>query len=893
MLRRFLKWMYRRSLIRYLAEHWITLLVTSSLSLGIVHTAYSVAGESVTTIVRTHGGKVGFGTLTVGAAVGLLAWRRAISFFRRYRRTYHLSPPPLIYTDVGAVLVATSLITLWLLILGYRLPDATWAIAHPFLTSAGLGGIAWLAAGLVWSLRSASENLSAPSNRMSGLDFSDEPIWDEGQDALRRTPFVQALYEQIVHLPFPDAFVFGLTGAWGEGKTSVLNLLSKRLQKTADIILVPFNPWYVRSNDALAKQFYDAVERALDHRYIVSGLHRLFKRYREVLAPGMKPGLKALGISFELTTPDSPEHLRRELEEWIARTGSRLVVIVDDIDRLERAEVFEVFKLVALTARLKGTTFVLSYDEVVVRRMCRGALQADDRFIEKIVQKPVALPPPESRDIDRFLLFSDSALPEEGVHRSAIDRLLDELKISGSRRKEFDDRFTQLYRSHLRKLFRTLRDAKRYVNGLRAGLSPVLDDVDLCDFFILEAIRVFSLAVYRDIWRQRWFYIPAWSTDLMLEAPRDILDDKQRHATVKAHIQKLLESDPNAEVMQELLTDLFFVEVKNAFAKSPIGHSSMGKTYRAAKRLTHPDCFPRYFLYRVPFGELPDHEAEATISRWNGERDPERCEEMVTESLRTFQEREQRWEFLRKVQLFSEQVVPESVAPVVRAITRIASSLSVEGGLWESERDTALRLVVALIDGRAREDEVQSLSYDVVKSTNSTWFYASFVASVQGRQTLERLQKLVNLPGLRQLAAAQLRAHYIEAQRDIFAEASLMDAIFILYRWVSDWDTGTNAYREEVMNYAGSMLARDPRRLGALLLQFCQRRSDEDVGGFEYDSFVQVFEPKTVLRLLDEHGDTIFAKPRERKAAEVFRQVASHALSSAGDAPDPGQNLPQ
>jgi hypothetical protein len=45
-------------------------------------------------------------------------------------------------------------------------------------------------------------------------------------------------------------------------------------------------------------------------------------------------------------------------------------------------------------------------------------------------------------------------------------------------------------------------------------------------------------------------------------------------------------------------------------------------------------------------------------------------------------------------------------------------------------------------------------------------------------------------------------------------------------------------------------------------------------------------------RALDELG-AIFAEPRERKAAEVFRQVASYALNSAGDTSDPRQNLPQ
>ena len=57
--------------------------------------------------------------------------------------------------------------------------------------------------------------------------YSDEPISSDKDDILGRVDFVDGLYRQIEALPFPDSFVIGLYAGWGEGKTSVLNLLAQ------------------------------------------------------------------------------------------------------------------------------------------------------------------------------------------------------------------------------------------------------------------------------------------------------------------------------------------------------------------------------------------------------------------------------------------------------------------------------------------------------------------------------------------------------------------------------------------------------------------------------------------------------------------------------------------
>ena len=93
------------------------------------------------------------------------------------------------------------------------------------------------------------------TNTIKVKNLSDSPITDESQDCLRRVPFTESLYREIISIPFEDSFCFGLYGSWGEGKTSVLNLLKNKLQKNQEIVLFEFDPWYLASKEAILKNF--------------------------------------------------------------------------------------------------------------------------------------------------------------------------------------------------------------------------------------------------------------------------------------------------------------------------------------------------------------------------------------------------------------------------------------------------------------------------------------------------------------------------------------------------------------------------------------------------------------------------------------------------------------
>jgi predicted KAP-like P-loop ATPase len=64
--------------------------------------------------------------------------------------------------------------------------------------------------------------------------------------------------------PVARGYVMGLTGAWGTGKTSILNMTADALGDKA--IIVHFNPWMFSGTEALVSSFFAEIGKQLGKR---------------------------------------------------------------------------------------------------------------------------------------------------------------------------------------------------------------------------------------------------------------------------------------------------------------------------------------------------------------------------------------------------------------------------------------------------------------------------------------------------------------------------------------------------------------------------------------------------------------------------------------------------
>lgn len=255
---------------------------------------------------------------------------------------------------------------------------------------------------------------------------SDLPIRGSADDQFSFTPFAEEVVRYLFNEEQPESLVVGLSGKWGSGKTSFLNLIEEQLTNYSpngkQILTIRYVPWRVEDRKSLLSSFLPLLTEKIEKEAPKSineesdfpDMFEHVKRYVNALE-NIEPALKVLakvlsafGVSVlekgldlaedlnsafqDDTTPDI-ESLYQSAYDALGNLKIPVIVMIDDIDRLEPEEIVHMLRLVRATAQLPYITFILSYDQVHVTAAVREVLKVNGQeFLEKFVQLPIAVP---------------------------------------------------------------------------------------------------------------------------------------------------------------------------------------------------------------------------------------------------------------------------------------------------------------------------------------------------------------------------------------------------------------------------------------------------------------------------------------------------------------------
>ena len=805
-------------------------------------------------------------TLVLIAAISyfilILLYQPGLILWSRYKNNFTLKEVPFTYID-GFLIALASVIASAIIFpnqifkdISISIPITIWMITFTSLLILILVLMIYKEADL------KSENPPLLQEQSFEDFFPDEPITDEREDLLGRKEFVDSLYSQIINYPSNDSFVFGLNGRWGEGKTSVLNLLRNKLKQNHNVLIYEFDPWFFSSSEALVKRFYDGLYAFLNTVYFLPNTKKIFTKYQKLLSSAASLS----GFSLDLKVSESIDDLKKNIERFIFGTGKKLIIIIDDVDRIQlKEEILELFKIVKLSGKFKNTIFVVILDRPQIRSFLKDIVQVDPLFLEKIIQNEINLPAVDQSMIDRFLFYS---FPKEG-YLSAMDRLFKKLEINPERVRELDKDFVPIYESYMRRLFTTLREAKKYLNGLYATLPAVKNEVNLQDFLILEAIRTFFPEIYRDIWENPWFYLPSsWSEKSYLFWPLGMgKEDKEILKERKDHVSRIVSE--NDDLTLELLKAIFF-EVKRAFEGNIFGGAGEPNKARAEKRITHPEVFPKYFMLKIPPSEISDDMLEGLISQWK-ETDPIDLQKGILYDFENFRKAGKFQELLIKLRVFLPRIDQNVAKTLIKTISAQAQYLSKEDreNFWRSEFDRAEALLIQLIDRGIKAEEIGPLLTEVIESTPSFFLATSLVLLCrEQRGQFFNIYKNVNLSRIQSTISKRLQEYFIEGKRDIFKEEK-EDYGFILYQWGKNGDEE----RRRVNDYLHSLFSANPKYLGKFLGRYVIKWGGPLETQFNYDDLIKVYyEAELYKRIKDTYSEA-YSTPEEQAALDFFIKI--------------------
>ena len=278
-----------------------------------------------------------------------------------------------------------------------------------------------------------------------------------------------------------------LTGPWGEGKTSVLNLVADALAD--EVVVVRFNPWLFTDAHALVLRFFSELSAQVGRHQRFRSAGKKLASYGKAVAPlgsllvgpAAELAAKSLGALESGATRTADEE-RQALRKELQSKKKRILVLIDDIDRLHDGEIIDVMRLVKLVGDLPFVTYLLAFDRPYVEKAI-GREQSDGRsYLEKVVQVSYDLPSIRRSEIEELLLGRLNALLSDVEHLPVRQ-----------------ERWEEVLRRGMMPFFRNLRDVVRYSSSVRSSVKLVGKDVALEDVLALEALRVFEPEIHQEL----------------------------------------------------------------------------------------------------------------------------------------------------------------------------------------------------------------------------------------------------------------------------------------------------------------------------------------------------------------------------------------------------------
>ena len=426
----------------------------------------------------------------------------------------------------------------------------------------------------------------------------DLPITKSSDDKLNRQSFAESLAHVLLQSSFPTSFTVGLYGAWGSGKTSLLNMVIEQVEsKNNDVIILRFNPWLCSDPKQLITQFFKQLAGAIKiKKPKADTMCELVDQYADIfdaanLIPYAGPAIATVGKIFTNKARNrinqknndlqgkKDEIIRKMVEEHL-----KILVSIDDIDRLSEEEIIAVFQLVKALADFPNAVYLLAFDyDVVVRAL--GAVQHGDgrEYLEKVIQVPFEIPKPSVASIHDALFSKLNGIlgdiPEDGWDKAA---------------------WAELFQFGIKAYIRSIRDVIRYSNVFYLKYKLLQDEIDPVDLLGLTCLQVFEPTVYSLLNNYR-------DTICGSNSSYSYEHQKAEEEKVKKAASEILPVgvSTNEEAAKNIL-GILFPKMSSAF-----GHSfSFGRYYDHRRFLINcniaaPECFDRYFSLSLEDNAIP------------------------------------------------------------------------------------------------------------------------------------------------------------------------------------------------------------------------------------------------------------------------------------------------
>lgn len=394
----------------------------------------------------------------------------------------------------------------------------------------------------------------------------DEPVCE---DIFGRGHVVDEIKYYIDQFNFEGKYVLALTGEWGSGKTTILNILKNVIDKEKIYLIDDFDSWQYNDEISLFEGVLKAIANKLNiySASSISAIKKIVSKYINN---------QGLNISLEFMSFDlSGERLIKLINDRLKSENKKIVFIFDNIDRATDDNVLLIYKIISSILKINRILYVLSYDKNIVNKIFERK-NIDVHFPEKIIQKEIILP-----------MVGISVL--EGVFSKCLKELYRTLyspdMFSSLDFKKVDSTFKLVGVE----IFSSIREMILFLNDILFSIKKAYN-VNQFDVLIITLIKKCNYALYEEIRNNPIMFV---SIDKEYYHFRNYDEFKIENNDIKTYMKNLFAKEENKK-FEKVLRKMFPIidEVEGRKSITP----EEEKKLRNDRSICSAKFFSTYFL---------------------------------------------------------------------------------------------------------------------------------------------------------------------------------------------------------------------------------------------------------------------------------------------------------
>jgi hypothetical protein len=696
--------------------------------------------------------------------------------------------------------------------------------------------------------------------------YTDQPITNEKDDILDRHRFIDHVTRTILEWDNHASLVIGIYGSWGDGKSSILNLIKEQLKEKVAITF--FDPWFFNSQEELIRTYFTEITRVITKKLpffsrikFRIGIRKFTKKLSSIPITYSKMGF-SLNLRDLASEEPSPNILKEELfKDLINRRKHdkrKIVIFLDNLDRLLPEEILLVLKLIRLCGDFEDIVYVLAFDDIYVIKALDHLFQnrekeiSGEEYLKKIIQIDITLPAIDLGSVDSFI-------------ESSFEKLKKKYKFDWE--GDFNNRFSAFYIEQIRgKLIRNFRDAKRFLNGVTFSLPLVLGEVNYADWLVLEAMRVFCPLSYSLVRENINLLSPK---NIELRLPWTSYDQKQYKDNIEQLISHIDEKYRDFSLAAfEYLFSGYKTWRQNPINPPILSDTALEESSRH-QRIDSPEYRDEYFQFGPKISQLPDTRVAQFIADLNTKKSGD-LKAFIREQIMRIKSEGHLIQFFDRLILRVGMITREVDSDFIEILASLANIYSQERIIFmDSEKDRAQVLMYSLIAQNSNENNMRSLLELAVEKASTDAFAVSMVYYINPvrNRILRRVSEFDDVEIKNKLLERLVR-QYVDGAADIFA-LNKVDYSLIIYHWAGELLKDS----QRVMKYLDKEFHKEPAYIGKFLEIFMTLNplSDNDNNVvFNINEFHKLFDESWLLNIIAELKPSNSTTQREKKLLESF-----------------------